>query len=157
MTVKTLNDRVLEAKVMATLSRITNRRTDGRATVVIVPGSQASQNQVIIRRLPGGVVTCECRKCQGKNGMAVCKGNLSGFCRHSLAAIWLAMEDRGYIPRFRTSLPAAKKLAIKWQKYALEHEGEPVVITLQSHQNSNAKKLYMVALDATAMELNNVR
>lgn len=155
-TPKTLNDRVLEANAIAALGKIVGRDRHNRVNSVIVPGSMATQNHVIIRRsVADGIVTVttECTKMAGYNGHQACKGNLSGFCRHSLAAIKLAMEDAGYAPRFRSEYENAEKFAQAHKDVALEFEGQPVVFTLRSWQSRNAKPVYMVAIDTTANEL----
>lgn len=153
---KSLNDRVIEAHAIASLGRILSRDRRGRVTAVCVPASEATQNHVIIRRKDGGVITTECRKEAGHIGYVDCLGNLSGVCRHSLAAIIIAMRDMGYIPRFRRSLDDAKQLAKRMKDVTLSDQyGEPVVMTFQSHQGRHSK-LYFVAIGVAAMELKEV-
>lgn len=154
MTTKTLNDRVIEAKALANLSRITSRDKHGRVNTVLVPGSEATRNQVIIRRYNGAIVSCECRKEAGGIGYAPCQGNIHGVCRHSIAAIMVAMKDQGYTPRFRKDAVEANKFATKHLDEVLTNpdSGLPVVFTLKS--NSHAKNmLYFIGLDSAIIEL----
>lgn len=146
-TPKTLNERVIEAKAIASLGRITSRDSHGRVRTVIVPGSAASQNRVIIRRHNGSIVSCECHKII-PNGDIPCQGNIHGVCRHSIAAIFISMADQGYTPRFRKDLEQAKQLAAAQSKIALSNPdtGNPVVLTLKSFQHAN-HMLHFAALE----------
>ena len=149
---RNLNDRVLEAKAIAGLGKVMGKQGK-RITNVIVPASNGTMNQVFIRRQPNAVITTECRKQVGGGNHVPCKGNLSGFCRHSLAAITMAMDEAGYKPHFRTEQETAEKFAHRSRYVGLEHNGQPVVFTLKSWQSSRAKPLYMVATDIVAEEL----
>lgn len=152
---KNLNDRVLEAKAIASLGKISQRDKHNRVSVVTVPGSEGTLNQVIIRRHDNCIISTECRKHASTYGFNTCKGNLSGFCRHSIAAIIIAMNDAGYKPLFRTNSIVAGKLAVAKHETALEFDGEPAVFTLRSWQSKSAKPIFMVAIDQTAEELSN--
>ena len=149
---RNLNDRVLEAKAIAGLGKVMGKQGK-RITSVIVPASNGTMNQVFIRRQPNAVITTECRKQVGGGNHVPCKGNLSGFCRHSLAAITMAMDEAGYKPHFRSRHDDAEKFAKRNHELALEHNGQPVVFTLKSWQSGKAKPLYMVAIDTVAEEL----
>lgn len=151
---KTLNDRVLEAKALASLSKIQTRDKHGRVHTVIVPGSNATRNHVIIRRFNGGIISCECRKEVSGNNYVPCNGNLSGVCRHSIAAIMVAMGDQGYTPRFRKSYNDIKAYARQHDNVLLPNHdiGGPAILILKSHAHFN-NYLHFVAVENAAVEL----
>lgn len=151
---KTLNDRVIEAKALASLSKIVSRDKHGRVSVVLVPGSEATRNQVIIRRFAGGIISCECRKEAGAHGYIPCNGNLKGVCRHSIAAVMVAMADQGYIPRFRKDLDNAHAFGKAHADEALTNPetGNPCIFTLKSREHLK-NCLYMVVLETAVLEL----
>ncbi len=150
---KTLNERTHEAKFMAKLAKIVKRDRHNRATVVVVPASKASQNRVIIRRSVANkmpVMSTECAKHLVGNNLTGCLGNHAGFCRHSLAAVRVALADQGYKPLFRRSLEDAVKLAGKQNgkqngNSFANDAGETYVFDLVSFQGKRAH-LYMVAV-----------
>lgn len=150
---KTLNERTIEAKFMAGLSKVTQHDRHNRARTVRVPGSDATQNDVIIRRYNGGIITTECLKLAGHAGHKACPGNEHGVCRHSIAAIIKSLAEQGYTPRFRKTEKAALKLAQHHAAVALTNPDDiskPIVFTLRSHQGNHAA-LYFVALDDSAL------
>lgn len=149
MTYKTLNTRAHEAKFMAEFSKIQKRDRHNRITVVVVPASKASQNMVIIRRsvkdgMP--IISAECAKHVAGNNLIGCPGNHKGFCRHSLAAVRVALADQGFKPLFRRSLEDAIKLAGKQNGNSFSNDaGETYVFDLVSTQGKRAH-LYMIAV-----------
>jgi hypothetical protein len=150
---KTLNDRVIEAKMMASLSKIESRDNHGRVKTVLVPASNATFNHVIIRRSNNGIISCECRKIT-PIGYIPCQGNLKGVCRHSLAAMFVAMNDNGYTPRFRHDYKDAWNHCMRNIDVMLTdiHTGQmPYVFTLNSHQGKGV--LYFVAEEDSAVAL----
>lgn len=148
---KTLNERVLEAKMMASLSKVESRDKHGRARTVLVPASEATLNQVIIRRYTNGVITTECRKQAGKAGYIDCPGNHNGVCRHSLAAIFKSLSEQGYTPRFRQEYEDALKFGLKHADVTFTNPDNSsfILFTLTSHQGKHAQ-LYFVAVEDEA-------
>lgn len=146
---KTLNQRTHEAKFMAEFTKITQRDKHNRVTVVVVPASNASQNRVIIRRSVANkmpIISTECAKHVAGNNLTGCLGNHAGFCRHSLAAVRVALADQGYKPLFRRNLEEAKKLAARQNGNSFSDDaGETYVFDLVSFQGKRAH-LYMVAV-----------
>ena len=146
---KTLNQRTHEAKFMAEFGQITKRDRHNRVTVVVVPASNASQNRVIIRRSVANkmpMISTECDKHVAGNNLIECLGNRNGFCRHSLAAVRVALADQGYKPLFRRSLGDAKALAVRQNGNSFSNEaGETYVFDLVSAQGKRSH-LYMVAV-----------
>jgi len=149
---KTLNERVLEAKMIARLGKIMSRDAKGRVKSVMLPGSEATMNRVILRRTFNGLLV-ECHKICGRMGHKDCLGNCSGVCRHAIAAIIAALEDMGYVAKFRRNEEQAKAVAHRNKDTALaDDNGEPVVLTVRSTQGRK-NALYLVAIDKTAEEL----
>ncbi len=146
---KTLNERTHEAKFMAEFAQIVKRDKHNRVTVVVVPASNASQNRIIIRRRVANkmpVMSTECAKHLVGNNLTGCLGNHAGFCRHSLAAVRVALADQGFKPLFRRSLEDAVKLAGKQNGNSFSDEdGNAYVFDLVSFQGKLAH-LYMVAV-----------
>lgn len=153
-TPKTLNERAIEAKFMAGLSKVMQHDKHHRARTVRVPASDATQNDVIIRRFNGAIITTECLKLAGHAGHKACSGNEHGVCRHSLAAIIKSLAEQGYTPRFRRSEQAALKLAQHNSTVVLTNPDDvskPIIFTLRSHQGNHAT-LYFVALEDAAVK-----
>lgn len=150
---KSLNTRVVEAKLLASLSTITSKDNHGRARTIEVPGSDGARYRVIIRRGFNTIET-ECSKSMGHSGHAHCQGNMSGVCRHSIAATIKSMEEAGYIARFRKDRGQAAKLAYRMANVALTTDGGPVVLTVKSHNGKHAE-LYFIALELDALTLSN--
>lgn len=148
---KTLNQRVVEAKLLATLSNITSKDRNNRARTIDVPGSDGARYRVIIRR-DFNTIETECSKSLGHAGHEHCPGNLSGVCRHSIAAVIKSMGEAGYIPRFRKNKTQAQKLACQLADLSLSGANGPVVLTVKSH-NGNHAELYFVALERDALIL----
>lgn len=149
---KTLNTRVVEAKLLATLSNVVSTDRRGRARLIEVPGSDGARYQVIVRRGFNTIET-ECSKCLGHLGYEHCPGNLSGVCRHSIAAVIKTMGEAGYIPRFRKNKAQAQKLGQHLFHMALgTADGEPVILTVKSRNGKHAE-LYFVALEQDALTL----
>lgn len=146
---KTLNQRTHEAKFMAEFTKITQRDKHNRVTVVVVPASNASQNRVIIRRSVANkmpVMSAECAKHLAGNNLIGCKGNHAGFCRHSLAAVRVALADQGFKPLFRRSMEDAKALATRQNGNSFsDAAGNTYVFDLVSMQGKRSH-LYMVAV-----------
>lgn len=151
-TIKTLNQRVNEAHLLASLSAVTSKDNHGRARTIEVPGSAGAKYQVTIRRT-NATLKVECFKCLGNLGRDYCPGNLSGVCRHSIAAVIKSMGDAGYVPRFRKSKPQAIKLADKLFHISLTGDNGPVVLTVKAY-NGNHAELYFVALERDALAKN---
>lgn len=146
---KTLNQRTHEAKYMAEFSQIAKRDQHNRVTVVVVPASNASQNRIILRRrvinkMP--MISTECAKHVAGNNLVRCLENHSGFCRHSLAAVRVALTDQGFKPLFRRNLDDAKALAARQNGNSFSNKaGKTYVFDLVSTQGKRAH-LYMVAV-----------
>ena len=104
-----LKDRAMKARASARFGKVTSRDRDGRVKVVLLPGTDGKQYQVILRR--GAALTTECRLDTG-HGHLDCKGNSNGHvCYHSIAAVALASRDAGLNARFCATERAAKRLA----------------------------------------------
>lgn len=144
---KSLNDRVVEAKFMAPLGKITARDKHNRVRAVVMPGSEGKQYRIIIRRFDAAVISCECSLLTNI-GDQTCQGNIHGVCRHSIAAIIKAMADQGYTPRFRKSLDQIKQFAHTQRAIAMTNAdtGNPIIFTLKSNVH-NKHALYFVALE----------
>lgn len=148
---KTFNERVLEAKAIASLGKVMQRDTKSRVRSVVVPGSEATLNQVIIRR-GKGVFTVECLKQQSHNGHTGCPGNYAGICRHSLAAIFISLQDAGYAPRFRKNRADIEAYARQHAQELMSDGYGPAIFKLVSHQKSS-NVLWFVAEDLSYKEL----
>jgi len=79
-------NRIQKAHAIANMNLIgvTQRDTDERIKVAIVPGADGKRYQVIIRR--NSIITSECALITG-NGQERCLGNLNSLCYHSLAVL----------------------------------------------------------------------
>lgn len=86
-----VTDRTTKARAAALFGKVTERDAQGRAKVVLVPGSEAKLYQIIIRRNDNHI-SCECN-CQTSLGNVACKGNGKTVCYHSMAALVVASGD----------------------------------------------------------------
>ena len=104
-----LKERTTRARAAARFGKVTSRDRDGRVKVVLLPGTNGKQYQVILRR--EGTLSTECRLDTG-HGHLGCKGNSNGHvCYHSIAAVALASQDAGLSARLCSTETAAKRLA----------------------------------------------
>lgn len=150
-TIRTLNDRVIEAKSLAPFCAVAKRDAKNRVLTVLTPASEGTQNFVTFRRVSPTQFQASCTKRHSKAANPTCPGNLSGVCRHVLAATFVLMQDAGYTPRFRRSLADAQRLAAKRKSVALcNSAGEPIVFTIRGQGKA---ELYFIAEDTTASEL----
>lgn len=103
--------RVQNARAIADagLVSITKRDKDGKAKVLVVPGTKGKQYQVILRR--SGTWTVECSLITPA-GEVACKGNSNGYiCYHSLAAIFTAAKECRCCVKVIESRDGADRLA----------------------------------------------
>ena len=111
-----LRDRSKRAKLLFDLGHVTARTKNGTASTVIVPGRRARLHMVILkwpatsRDKTPGVVETECFILAGNQTAAKCKGNLQSVCYHVMAAINLAMDEKGYETSWSESAESARRL-----------------------------------------------
>ena len=105
-----MEDRFEVAKFVAKsgLAHVTSRDYVGMVKTVIVPGSEAKQYNVILRR-GLGYIAAECQLLTG-GGAIPCEGGRETLCRHSIAAIIVAALDKGKVVSFAKDEKAANKL-----------------------------------------------
>jgi hypothetical protein len=88
-----LKNRKVKREVAADFAAVLHKDDKGRPTSVLVPGSQAKQYKVILRRQAHiHTIECECLLCTGKTGEVPCQGNSHSLCYHSQAAVNLAAQ-----------------------------------------------------------------
>lgn len=88
-----VTDRTTKARAAAMFAKVTERDSDQRAKVILVPGSECKIYQVILRR--NGNLSTECN-CQTSGGNVACKGNTAHtVCYHSMAALIIAANGNG--------------------------------------------------------------
>ena len=85
-------NRIEKAHAIANMNLIgvTQRDTEERIKVAVVPGSDGKRYEVIIRR--NSIITAECSLIVGKEYSSMidgerCLGNLNSLCYHSLAVL----------------------------------------------------------------------
>ncbi len=88
-------DRIKKARIImqAYLTKTLDVDKQQRPRVVLVPGSEGKQYQVIIRRPDKNTITCECSVCTSC-GDQPCKGNTRTVCYHSIAAILHCVREK---------------------------------------------------------------
>lgn len=104
-----LGDRSSKARASALFGKVLARDKQGRATKVIVPGSEGRQYEVILRR--NGHVSGECNLNLGNLGYKPCEGNQHTVCYHVLAAMVLAASVGGQRVNFCESEDHAQTLS----------------------------------------------
>lgn len=149
-----LNERVIRARVLAEEGSILSYDKQDRVKTAVVPASKATRNQLIIRRgtyrmgaqiLP--MISVECDKMVGRAGNVICPGAEYNFCRHQIAAIFLATWHNGYEPKFRKDFNDAQSLAARASSHnaAIIHDDQPLVFRVKSHRG-HEQGLWMVPL-----------
>lgn len=103
--------RVTEARAAAKFAKIIKTDALGRPINVIVPGHEAKNYTVIVRRHDNRVYATECLLNTGVTGYIPCPGNSNGhICYHSFAAIIaIAGDAHKSISLHSTEKNAAKK------------------------------------------------
>lgn len=82
-----LSERSRKARAAALFAKVLTRDKQGRIVKVLLPGSEAKQYEVILRR--NGHLSGECNLIIGV-GLKPCSGNQHAVCYHVLAAILIA-------------------------------------------------------------------
>jgi len=93
-----LGKRVKKARMAVTFAAIVKRNRLNQPTVVRLPATKGTHNEVIIGR-SGNLMTTECRKDIGR-GFDYCKGQAQTVCYHAMAAIIVVAAEAGYDVRF---------------------------------------------------------
>ena len=91
----TFTNRRDEAKSAARFAGVIQRNSADKPTMITVPGHNGKQYDVIVKRLEGGLLVCECRLYTGKNGYAPCPGS-NFVCYHALGSVIAVAQDSGY-------------------------------------------------------------
>ena len=87
---------------LVSFTRIVSTSPTTHTSVVIVPGHDAAQYEVIVRRA-SGAISAECGRVTPL-GIIPCKGNAHSLCYHSRIAIMRVAHEAGYSVAFcRTS------------------------------------------------------
>ncbi len=96
MIAQTIMQRKPKADVARTFIGVLSRNKEGKPKTLVVPGSNAKQYHVIIRRDAGQqLITLECNLMVGPLGMMPCQGNGASICYHCRAALDYAVGEAG--------------------------------------------------------------
>ena len=85
---KNLNERVKKARLLAPFAGIESVDERGRPTSVIVPGTGGARYLVTLLR----GIDCVSTDCFNRTTQEPCRGNGSGVCYHSIAAMLVAVD-----------------------------------------------------------------
>lgn len=120
---------------------------DGRAKVLVVPGSEGKRYEVIIRR--NGKMTTECRLDTGI-GYRPCKGNNHSVCYHSIAALIVAAQERECeVAICRTEGEAKLRTRIDGRKFEVTNfhgEGNPVWLVVNGCEDAREESTPVVEM-----------
>lgn len=88
----------LTERILVPFAAITSTTPNTHTSTVLVPGHNAAQYEVIVRR-GKGIITSECAK-RVSCGTVSCLGNLKALCYHSRIAVMRVAHDAGYSVAF---------------------------------------------------------
>ena len=103
-----LPDRVAKAKAAMHFSKVMQCDADGKPKVFIVPGSEAKQYQVILRR-NNGKMSVEVNLLIGNNGTKPLYTPTISY--HGMCAVMLAAQEAGYAVTWCANVEDAKRLS----------------------------------------------
>ena len=106
--IKDVAYRVAKAKAAMHFSKVMQCDADGKPKVFIVPGSEAKQYQVILRR-NNGKMSVEVNLLIGNNGTKPLYTPTVSY--HGMCAVMLAAQDSGYKIVWCASFDDAKRLS----------------------------------------------
>lgn len=102
-----LGARSRKARAAILFAKVLDHDSQGRVTKVLLPGSDGTQYQVILRR--NGHISAECN-CMVLGGLKPCAGNTVTLCYHCMGAVIIAARAELLSVSFCDKREAAEQL-----------------------------------------------